>query len=55
MTTMKAALKVLPPVLLCRPTMSETDVHDMTAEVEPYRQYSITCCCCVTDGSRGAA
>ena len=34
--------------------MSEVDVGDMTVEVEPSHQYSITFCCHVTDGSREA-
>ena len=51
---MKAALKVIPPILLCWPTTSNADVGGMAVEVEPSCQYSITLCCCVTDGSRGA-
>jgi len=31
----------MPPILLCWPTMSEADVGDMAAEVEPSRQYSV--------------
>jgi len=42
------------PCLLCQPTASETDVGGMAVEVEPSSQYSIACCCCVIDGSRGA-
>jgi len=34
--------------------MPEADVDGMAAEVEPFQQYSIPCCCSVTDGSRGA-
>ena len=34
--------------------MSEEDVGGMAVEAEPSHQYPITCCCCVTDGSRGA-
>ena len=52
--SMKAALKVIPPILLCWPTTSNADVGGMAVEVEPSCQYSITLCCCVTDGSRGA-
>ena len=33
---------------------SEADVCGMTVEAESSHQYSITCCCHVTDGSRGA-
>ena len=44
----------MPPILLCCPTMSEADIGGKTAEAEPSHQYSITCCCRVTDGSRGA-
>ena len=34
--------------------MSEVDVGSMAVEAEPSHQYSIMCCCRVTDGSRGA-
>jgi len=34
--------------------MSEVDIGGMAVEVELSHQYSITSCCCVTDGSRGA-
>lgn len=47
--------KVVPPFLLCSPTTSETDAGGMAGEVEYSHQYPVTCCCCVTDGSRGAA
>ena len=50
----RAALKILPPILLCWPTTSEVNVGGMAVEVEPSHQYPITCCCYVTDGSRGA-
>jgi len=43
------------PILLSRPTVSEVDVGDVAVEVEPFQQYSIAFCCCVTNGSRGAA
>ena len=49
-----AALKVTPPILLCWPVTAEADGGGMAVEVEFSHQYSITCCCCVTDGSRGA-
>lgn len=48
----KGALKIMPPALLCWPTMSQVSVADMTVEVEPTD--IVTCCCRVTDGSRGA-
>jgi len=47
-------LKVMPPILLCWPMMSEKDVGGMAVEVEPFQQYFITFCCHETDGSRGA-
>jgi len=50
---MKAAPKVMLPILLCWPMMSETDVGGMTVEVDPSCQYAIIFCCCATDGSRG--
>ena len=34
--------------------MSDVNVVGIVAEVEPSQQYLITCCCRVTDGSRGA-
>ena len=46
-------LKVLPPILLCWLTASQTDVGGMAIEVEPSHQYYITCCYRATDGSRG--
>ena len=51
---MKAAPKVMPPILLFWPTISEVDVGDMTVEVEPSHQYPITCCCHMTVGCREA-
>ena len=51
---MRAALKIMPPLVLCWPTMSEVDVGGMAVEAEASHQHSITLCCCVTDGSRGA-
>ena len=41
-------------VLWYWPMTSEADVGAMAVEVEPSHQYSVTFCCCVTDGSRGA-
>ena len=35
--------------------MSEADGDGMAVETEPSHQYTIIFCCCVTDGSRGAA
>jgi len=34
--------------------MSEADGGGVAVEAESSHQYSIACCCCVTDGSRGA-
>ena len=42
-------------ILLFCPPVSEVDAGGMAVEVEPSHQYSITYCCHVTDGSRGAA
>ena len=44
----------MPPMLLFWPTILEADVSVTPVEVESFRQYSVTCCCHVTDGSRGA-
>ena len=49
-----AALKVMPPVLLCWPMTSRADVGGTAVMAEPSHQYSVTRCCRVTDGSRGA-
>lgn len=51
---MRAVLQVTPPILLCWPVTSEADVGGMRVEVELSHEYSITFCCLVTDGSRGA-
>jgi len=44
----------MPPILLCWLTTSELYVGVMAAEVKPSSRYSITFCCHVTDGSKGA-
>ena len=51
--TMRAALKEMPPNLLCCPIVFEADVGGMAVEVAPSCQCSFTFCCCTTDGSRG--
>ena len=51
---MRAALRVMPSILLCWLLMSEVDVGGTTVETEPFHQNSITFCCWMTDGSRGA-
>ena len=51
---MRAAPKVMPPMLSCWPTTSEADVGSMVVEAQPSHQYSPTFCCHATDGSRGA-
>ena len=51
---MRAALKLMPHILLCWPTPSEADIDGIAVKLEPSHQYSITSCCHVTDGSRGA-
>lgn len=48
----RATLKVVPPILLCLPMVSELDVDDMEVDVEPSNQFSVTFCC--QYGSRGA-
>jgi len=47
---MRTALKWIPLILLCWPTVSY--IGGMAVEAEPSHQYSIPCCCCVTNGSR---
>jgi len=49
---MRVAPKVMPPILLSCPTLSEVDVGGMAVEIEPFHQYSVTFCCHVADGSR---
>ena len=51
---MRAAPKVMVPILLCWSMMSEVDVGDMAVEVEPSHQYPTPCGSHMTDGSRGA-
>jgi len=51
---MRAAMKVMLPILLHCLTTSEADVGGTAVGVEPSHQYSITFCCHVKDGSRGA-
>ena len=51
---MRVALKLMTPILLCWPMMSEADVGDMAVEVEPSRQYSVKFYCRATDDSRRA-
>ena len=48
-----AALKTVLCTVLHWPISSVADVGGIPVEVEPSQQYSVTCCCCVTDGSRG--
>jgi len=43
----------MPPILLCWATTSEADAGGTAVEAEPSHPYSVTCCCRVTDGSRG--
>lgn len=52
---MRAALKVLPPILFWLPTTPEADVGDMAVGVVPFPLFSNAFCCRVTDGSGGAA
>ena len=53
-STIRASLKVTPPMLLCWPMMSGTEVIGTAVEIEPTCRYSITGCCHVTGGSREA-
>lgn len=46
---MRAAPKVIPPMLLCWPMSSEEDVGGMAIKAEPSQLYPITCCCHMTD------
>ena len=50
---MRAAPKVMPPVLLCWPMTSQVNVGGMAVEVESSCQYLVMLHCCVTDGSSG--
>ena len=51
--TMGIAPKVISPILLCLHTTSEADVGSMPVGAESSHQNSITCCCYVTEDSRG--
>ena len=51
---MRAALNVMPTILLCWATVSETDGGGMAVEVRPSQQCSVIFCCCAMDGSRRA-
>jgi len=53
-TCTKAGLKTTHPIFLHGPMTSEADVGGTAVEVEPSHQHPVTCCCCETDGSRGA-
>ena len=48
---LRAALKVMPSVLLCQPMMSEADVGGMAVEVELSHQHPIMLYCHATDGN----
>jgi len=43
---MKLAPKIMPPILLWWPTMSEVNAGDMAVGAEPSHQHSIPFCCC---------
>jgi len=51
---LRTAPKVMTSILWYQPTMSGATVGGMAAKAGPSHQHSMTCCCCVTDGSRGA-
>ena len=50
--SMRAAAKVMPPILLCGPATSEANVGSMAVEDGPYHQYSIAFYCHVKNHSR---
>ena len=50
----RTAPKGMPPILWCWSMKPDADVGGMVEKVEPSYQYSITFCCHVTDGNRGA-
>ena len=39
--------KVMPPILLCQPMISEADVSGVAVEAETSHHYFIMFCCCV--------
>ena len=51
---MRMTPEVMPPILSYRPMTSDVDVGGMAVEAGPSHQYSITFCCHMSDGSRGA-
>ena len=54
MYSVRAAQKVMPPLLLRWPTMPDTDGGGVTAEADPPHQHTTAHCCHATHGSRGA-
>ena len=54
MIRMWAAPKVMPPILLYWPVISEVDVGDRTADIKASHQYFVTFCYHLTDRRRGA-
>ena len=52
--SMRAALKVMPPILIYWSMTLEVDVRGMAVEVEPFYLCSIAFCCHATNGSREA-
>ena len=50
---MRVALKIMPPILSCLPTILEVDGSGVAVSAEPSHQYFVTFCCHVTDGIRG--
>ena len=42
---MRAALKAMPPVLWCWPTVSETEIDGVAVQAEASLQYPVMCCC----------
>ena len=51
---MRTTPKVMPPITQCWPLTSEEDGGGTAVEAEASSWYPVTCCCSVTDGSRGA-
>ena len=53
--SMRAGLKVMPPIFFCWPMTSEAGAGNTAVEAEPSQQYFVMFCCCAKDGSRGGS
>jgi len=50
----RSVLKTMPCILLYKPMISEVAAGGTAVVAEPFQQYSVPFCCCVTDDRKGA-